>query len=377
MRFLPRRPRHLGKKLALSCTAILVNAFLCEGIVRATLGPQPKFPRRVVEGSFGLRINEPHAVYRHQSADVSVWFRINAKGLRADRDFPYEKPAGTRRIVCIGDSFTAGYEVDVEDCFTRVLERELAARGHAVEVLNAGVSGFGTAEECLYLERELIRYAPDVVVASFYGNDLMDNVRSDLFALEGGALKTRHERYVPLGAVGNFLNSNGLFNWLSERSDAFAFLKEATTRLLKGKLVAENLAAIDAAAAPADGKAPAGKTKVEGKAREQTEYAVALTAALYERLYGFCRDHGIALVVQSIPSNRGDPIALVDLFPRDRFDVTRPGLLFQSDKELLDPSLGKELLYWTRSTGHWTPFSHRVCGKALAEKIEQAGLLKN
>jgi GDSL-like lipase/acylhydrolase family protein len=364
----PKRPRQLLKKLGLLVTSSLLTCLLCEFLVRVTVGQRPKFPRRVVEGPFGIRINEPGAVYRHQSADVSIWFRINSKGLRADRDYPYEKPPGVQRIVCLGDSFTCGYEVDVEDCFTRVVERELTAGGFKVEVLNAGVSGFGTAEELLYLERELIKYSPDVVLISFYGNDFSDNVRSDLFTLDHGRLESRHERYVPLGAVGNFLNSNWLFNLLSERSDAFALAKESTTRILKGRLVEENLAAIDEATAK-----QAGSTAPKS---EKADYPVALTVALYERLYAFCRGRNLALVIQSIPANRENPTALVDLFPRDRFDVARPGLCFQSDKELLDPSLQTELLYWKRSTGHWTPFSHRVCGKALAERIVKEGLLK-
>src|SRR5262249_24998751 len=133
-----RRPRQLGGKFALLLASSLLTCLLCEAVVRLVLGQQPKVPRRVVRGPWGLRINEPGAVYRHQSADVSIWFRINSKGLRADREYSYEKPAGVKRIVCLGDSFTAGYEVDVEDCFTRVLERELTARGRKVEVLNAG-----------------------------------------------------------------------------------------------------------------------------------------------------------------------------------------------------------------------------------------------
>jgi len=377
--------RQLGRKLLLSLASVVVTCLLAEGVVRLVLGPQPKFPRRVVEGPFGLRINEPLAVYRHESADVSVWFRINSKGLRADREYPYEKPAGTKRIVCLGDSFTAGYEVDLEDCFTRVLESELTAQGHRVEVIGAGVSGFGTAEECLYLERELIRYEPDVVLVSFYGNDLMDNVRSGLFKLENGKLEAWHDRYVPFGKFANFLNTNFFFNWLSERSDAFAVTKETVTRLLKRGLVEQNQEAIEsAAAAPSKDAeatpAPTAPANAEQAARaaaakKENDDAKALTGAIYERLREYCAAHGIALVIQSIPSNRENPVSLVDLFPRDRFDVKRPGVFFQSDKELLDPFLEKELLYWKRSTGHWTPFSHRVCGKALAARIVKEGLL--
>jgi hypothetical protein len=200
-------------------------------------------------------------------------------------------------------------------------------------------------------------------------------VRCGLFRLEGGRLVQQKERYVPLGAVGNFLNANPVFNLLSERSDAFALLKESLTRLLKGKMVRENLEAVEAADSQGSAASSAGAPGLEDRARREADYATRLTAALYEKLYAFCRERGVGLVIQSIPTNRASPLALVDLFPRAAFDVARPGLVFQSCKGLLDPALGKEPLYFTRSAGHWTPWSHRVCGRALAERIDSAGLL--
>ena len=53
-------------RLLLSLASVVVTCLLAEGVVRLVLGPQPKIPRRVVEGPFGLRSKEPHAVYRHE-----------------------------------------------------------------------------------------------------------------------------------------------------------------------------------------------------------------------------------------------------------------------------------------------------------------------
>ena len=49
--------------------------------------------------------------------------------------------AETMRIVALGDSLTAGYGLDAEASFPVRLEAALKARGHDVEVINAGVSG--------------------------------------------------------------------------------------------------------------------------------------------------------------------------------------------------------------------------------------------
>jgi hypothetical protein len=135
--------RAIFATIALSL-GLAVAAILLEVGVLLTVGEQPKFPRHVVGAHFGLRVNEPNAHYRHKS----VWFQINAQGMRADRDFAREKPPGLLRIVSLGDSFTVGYEVAAEESFSSVLEAELRKAGLQVEVMNAGVSGYSNAEEC-------------------------------------------------------------------------------------------------------------------------------------------------------------------------------------------------------------------------------------
>lgn len=49
------------------------------------------------------------------------------------------------RIVVLGDSLVAGFNIRQSEAFPAQLERALKARGHAVEVINAGVSGDTTA----------------------------------------------------------------------------------------------------------------------------------------------------------------------------------------------------------------------------------------
>ena len=348
----------IGLRLLWLGIGCVVALLLGEMVVTVLHGPTVRFPRRVVEAPWGLRYNEPNARYWHHSPDVHVEFHINAQGMRAERDFDYAKPAGVRRIVCLGDSFTAGYEVQHEETFASVMERELGQRGQRVEVLNAGVSGFSTAEEVLYLERELYRYAPDCVVLSFFSNDLADNLRTGLFAVESGTAVARAERYVPLGRLGNFLNTNAVFNFLSERSNLMALLKERVTLQIKAKMVAENRASEASAAGSA--------------AVDPAQYERQLEGALLHRLLAWCRERNILLVVQSIPESIPAGPSLRDDFPYGEFLVEQDGLLFVKCEEFLTPYLGQELLYWTRSHFHWTPFAHRLSGQRLAEVIDQA-----
>src|SRR5687768_812852 len=101
----PKRkgPSRLAK-LAVLAGTLLVCWALIEIFVLFLFGEQPKFPRHVVKAPWGLRYNDPGTHYRHKSADVTTYFRINGQGMRADREYAYAKPAGTKRIVSLGDS---------------------------------------------------------------------------------------------------------------------------------------------------------------------------------------------------------------------------------------------------------------------------------
>ena len=113
------------------------------------------------------------------------------------RDFPYAKPAGTLRVLALGDSHTQGYEVRQDATYARGARALPQRQGKKAEVLNAGVSGFSTAEATAYLEDEGHRYQPGVVVLGFYANDFEDNLKAGLFGLEGGELVERKRDAFP------------------------------------------------------------------------------------------------------------------------------------------------------------------------------------
>ena len=108
---------------------------------------------------------------------------INSRGLR-DREYALAKPAGVRRVLVLGDSYTWGYGVADDEIYTEVLERSLASRGAKVQVINSGVSGWGTDQEFLFLKSEGIKYQPDVVVLALYlTNDPENNSSSTQYGL--------------------------------------------------------------------------------------------------------------------------------------------------------------------------------------------------
>jgi hypothetical protein len=106
---------------------------------------------------------------------------INSKGIR-DYEYPYEKPPDTYRILVFGDSYTEALQVDLEDTFVKILEALLNEKPTGTslryEVLNMGVSGYGTANAYFLYTSEGVKYRPDLVILAFLtGNDFRNNLR--------------------------------------------------------------------------------------------------------------------------------------------------------------------------------------------------------
>jgi len=197
--------------LAVALVSLVVGLIALEIAVRI-VSPQQQFTCtvNVWDKAVGTR-QLPGARGFVKVPEYAIDLIINSKGLR-DREYAYEKPAGTRRILVLGDSFTCGYGVEADETYAKVLERLLAAgapaggsadgatttageagaAGGAWEVLNAGVGSTGTAHQLAYFETEGYKYSPDLVVLGFFQNDFTDNLASGLYTLEAGRL-VKHE----------------------------------------------------------------------------------------------------------------------------------------------------------------------------------------
>ena len=118
-----------------------------------------------------------------------AYIRINSAGLR-DREHTIEKPANTFRIAVLGDSFAEAMQVPQQHAFWAVLESELQQcppfQNRNIEVINFGVSGYGTAQELMMFRHIASPYSPDMVILAFLtANDIRNNVR----ALEGDPIR--------------------------------------------------------------------------------------------------------------------------------------------------------------------------------------------
>ena len=106
--------------------------------------------------------------------EYSVDVTTNHDGLRGTA-----APPNARRVLVLGDSFTAGMQVADDQVYPHLLEARLNTRGgRRVAVLNAGVNGWSTDNQLLYWRREGASLRPELVLLAFdTTNDVFENQR--------------------------------------------------------------------------------------------------------------------------------------------------------------------------------------------------------
>jgi hypothetical protein len=273
--------------IALLATEFAFRLFLGHTIVL--------FPRNHAAAHYGqytLRSMTPNAVFWHQSIDGQWRFKTNNKGFRDDKDYAYAKASGTLRVLLLGDSHTAGFEMDQDKIYAKVLEEALRARGVRAEVLNTGISGFGTAEELAYLENEGLRYAPDVIVVGFFANDYSDSARSGLYRLEDGKLVAASQHHAPAVDIIKLTLAIPGLKWLGENSYAYSYAFNAVWDLFKSLSIRR---AATASAGP-EYAVPVGEISASDE---------ALTGALLRRIGEIGQREGIFTILADIPVRSG------------------------------------------------------------------------
>ncbi len=135
-------------------------------------GPRGLDPRRVGL----LRDLHPEALVHFDTDPLLVYeyrphidvffklvpFRTNSHGMR-DREYPFAKPAGCRRVAVIGSSFALPAGVPIEQAFHSRLETELPG---CTEFLNFAVGMHGPSQFLAMLRERALRFDPDLVVVS-------------------------------------------------------------------------------------------------------------------------------------------------------------------------------------------------------------------
>jgi hypothetical protein len=325
--------------------------------------------------------------------------RTNSLGMRDAEPGP--KVPGRLRVLGLGDSFVFGVHAGaLENCFLKRLESslrpQLAAhpvvdgRGRSwsdIEILDAGVDGYGTDQEVGWLTRLGARLQPDAVLLAFYlGNDFTDNsgrtrmtVVDGYQMLEASAAGYREHFSRP---------DRRLRLWLHAHSELYVFLKERILHPIRKQRAAGAAAPTVTAGHPFEyyiydsGFADC----LRAAASPQLETAMANTRAALLRLSNWCQENQAALLVVAIPAEQQVSAAArqswLERFGLEarEFDFELPtrrlaALAAENGLPLFDlgPGFASRIAGGSdlhlHSDNHWNTAGHAAAAELLAEPV--------
>jgi len=163
-------PQSLVGNLALSLGVVALFLSAAEGLAR--LFEKPRRPVLAENRTLVWEEGWHGQFYTMRSHAVGwpPWEEFNRDGVR-DRTHAKEKPEGTWRVVCLGDSVTVGPDGRPQDAYPRILQARLDALGPGIEVFNVSLWGWATRQERIAYQRIARAYHPDQVLLGICLND--------------------------------------------------------------------------------------------------------------------------------------------------------------------------------------------------------------
>lgn len=364
----------IAKNSALAMASLALAFALAELVVRLALRETTVlFPRYHTDyhyGRYTIRGIRPNSTFDHTSVDGSWRFITNSKGFRNTTEFPYAKPPGVVRVLCIGDSHTQGYEVGQDATFSATLQRYFGNEAVKAEVINAGVSGFSTAEALVFLENEGFKYEPDVVVLGFFANDFEDNLKAGLFGLDAqGQLVETKVEHIPGVRIQNVIYRVPGVKWLSENSYFYSLLFNNVWNYFKGRLGRQASARQEV---PADGDGANPPDAFEYAVATVSAFStdqVSLAAALIERMALFCRARGIRLVVVDIPAWAGGYRSASSIPPELSQRLASAAIEYIDSTSVFDSYEGVVEMHRANGHHHISDFTHAVLGVTIGQRL--------
>jgi len=204
---------------------VIITTLLLSEITIRVFAPQSIVPRFVESAPWGIRKVIANVDAIHQTDEYRYRYRTNSQGFRGTKEYSINPKDGVYRIVVQGDSVTLGYGVKDNETFSQVLEDMLIKKGINAEVINMGVSGFGTAEELIQFNNVAKQYKPNLVILGYFQNDDKNNHVSKLYEVKDGKLQRKSEYFQPGIYFRDRISSIPFYNFLSQNSHLLTFFR--------------------------------------------------------------------------------------------------------------------------------------------------------
>jgi lysophospholipase L1-like esterase len=343
-RNLRARARSAAAKIGLALVAVLATLIGIELVLSALFEPVLKVwqVREIFqlddELIYSLKPNQERIA---KSEEFVEHVTTNSNGLRDDEIRP--RDSFEKRIIVLGDSMIFGHGVNDDQTFPNQLEAIYRDEHRAVDVINAGVKGYGTdsAHKFFAVRLQPLSLQPDLVIFAVYDNDLYDNIGLPLYTIENGSL-------APLDPTRNWLY---LLGTIEQKTPEFI-----RNRILYGIVLSRFVGRDIYSVLP------------DESPQELTEWAARKAFLEIVDLRRRGRRQGFRLMVLCVPDRDGPPNAYAWLEPLEKIGIW----LVDPSK---DPVWSAEKQRWFfRKDYHMTPAGNRLLAEMVHEAIARRGL---
>jgi hypothetical protein len=202
-----------------------------------------------------INVLAPNVSVEIETIEYSTNVRTNSLGLRGP---DLDTNRDSIRVLTVGDSFTLGLQVPEDQTWQAGLSASLTQALHRpVEVLNAGVDGYGTLQATAQLKRLARATRANFAILAFYlgndfrGNSILDERRAlmrsrppigaqDESASRGSAVLAKASRLYATWLAASQVRRNGSDFRIAEYADEMSpfVSEEALTRLIPDTVTA-------------------------------------------------------------------------------------------------------------------------------------------
>jgi lysophospholipase L1-like esterase len=161
-----------------SLPSLIVFFLLFELVIFRFIMPVSQRANRVFDVEWSIMKLEPNqsGTYRKGlMSEVKGKYRINSDGWNSVRDYSESKGEAIR-IAVIGDSYVEAIEVDVDQAFPAILEKDLSEKGYKVEVYRFGLSGASLSEYLQMMRYAYQKFRPDIAMVNIFYNDFTESM---------------------------------------------------------------------------------------------------------------------------------------------------------------------------------------------------------
>ena len=349
---------------------VLAGLTLIEFLIR-TYYPQATYAIRTAP--WGWR-HIPTISFLHASeggGDVALArVQYNVHGHR-DIERSITRPANTKRILVLGDSFAEAMVSPVEEVHASVLERRLNQfyPKTSFEVINMGVYAYNTCQELMQLEAEGLQYDPDAVIVIYTMDDL-ENLHSDLCRLSAGRLVLEPIKFSWMERTRTYVKG-----WIKSQIHFATFLQSQAG---VQRNTARNWA-------PAEDRlpkwAPIARDRPDlwpmigergGSDSREEQRGWELTKRIFLRMRDVLAARGVKLLVIATrfdPESSNEVIRRPSLLRKAFFD--RAGIIVRFTASIR--GLG---IYGIPGDGHWNAKGHAYIARKMLGMLRQARVIK-